>query len=844
MKLAFSTKCWSTYNFYDLCYMAKETMFQGIEPHNVKNNLFTDKKGAFNDYTSTKTKRFLFENKLSLPCIDATADMSYLFLEKTESDIYRDTYSELEKCIYLAEILDIPYVRLQFFKEAENRENFLSDLAKILKPISDKSRKKGVELLIETKGIFKDTKLLRSLFEENPSLEIGALWNVKNTCLSMGKEPQHTIENLGAYIKHVHFADAKTEKGKLKSTLLGEGELPVNEIMSALSSINYNGFITFVCEKELLDEYKDIEIILTHFASFMQRFEDPSKNKENFYYNRTHTGKMLWKKDILISETLPSLLDKMTEAFPDQCAVKYTTLDYTRTYSEFRNDVDDFARALVSLGVKAGSHVAIWAPNIPEWYIAFWAVTKIGAVLVSMNTAYKTHEAEYLLKQSDTHTLILTEGSKLSDYSAIIEQLCPELARKKSGEPLYAKRLPLLRNIITVGFKKKGALTWEKALKLKDKTSLQQVYAMAEKVSKDDVCNMQYTSGTTGFPKGVMLTHHNIVNNGKCIGDRMDLSTADRTLIHVPMFHCFGMVLAMLASITHGATIYPLAYFSPKSSLSCINNEHITVCHGVPTMFIAMLNHEDFEKTDFSFMRTGIMAGSPCPMSVMQAVVDKMNMREITIVYGQTEASPGCTMSLVDDPLQVRVSTVGRPLPEIECKIINTETGEDCKLNETGEFVARGYNVMKGYYKMPKATSKAIDKDGWLHTGDLALKTEDGNFKITGRLKDMIIRGGENIYPKEIEEYIYTHPKVSDVQVVGIPDEKYGEEILASVILKENNSMTADEMKDYVRLNMARHKVPRYVEFVSKFPLNLAGKVLKEQLKKEAIERLKQNNDK
>ncbi|MBQ7219256.1 MAG: AMP-binding protein, partial [Ruminococcus sp.] len=339
-------------------------------------------------------------------------------------------------------------------------------------------------------------------------------------------------------------------------------------------------------------------------------------------------------------------------------------------------------------------------------------------------------------------------------------------------------------------------------------------------------------------PKGVMLTHYNIVNNGKNIGDRMDLSTEDRMMIQVPMFHCFGMVLAMTASMTHGATILPLPYFSPKPALACINNEHITAFHGVPTMFIAMLEHPDFPKTDFSYMRTGIMAGSPCPISAMREVVEKMRMTEITIVYGQTEASPGCTMSSTDDSIEVRVTTVGKELPEIECKIVNPETGEECPPNVTGEFIARGYNIMKGYYKMPEETAKAIDKDGWLHTGDLACKTEDGYYKITGRLKDMIIRGGENIYPKEIEEFIYTNPKVSDVQVIGVPDENYGEEIMACVILKEGETMTEQEMKDFVAANMARHKVPRYVDFVDAFPMNAAGKILKYKMREDAVEKL------
>jgi fatty-acyl-CoA synthase len=318
----------------------------------------------------------------------------------------------------------------------------------------------------------------------------------------------------------------------------------------------------------------------------------------------------------------------------------------------------------------------------------------------------------------------------------------------------------------------------------------------------------------------------------------MDLSTADRFMIHVPMFHCFGMVLSMTACMTHGSTMLPLPYFSPKPALACINQERITAFNGVPTMFIAMLEHEDFPRTDFSYMRTGIMAGSPCPIAVMRDVVKKMRMDEITIVYGQTEASPGCTMSSTDDPLEVRVTTVGRALPEIECKVVDPETGRELPDGEIGEFCARGYNIMKGYYKMPAATAAAIDKDGWLHTGDLACRTPEGNYRITGRLKDMIIRGGENIYPKEIEDFIYTHPKVSDVQVIGVPDKNYGEEIMACVILKEGASMTAEELKAFVAANMARHKTPRYVEFVESFPMNAAGKILKYKMREEAVEKL------
>ncbi len=328
------------------------------------------------------------------------------------------------------------------------------------------------------------------------------------------------------------------------------------------------------------------------------------------------------------------------------------------------------------------------------------------------------------------------------------------------------------------------------------------------------------------------------IGNGKAIGDCMDLSTADRLMIQVPMFHCFGMVLAMTAAMTHGTTMSPIPAFSPSKGLACINQEKITAFHGVPTMFIAMLGHKDFDKTDFSYMRTGIMAGSPCPIKVMEDVIEKMNMKEICITYGQTEASPGCTMSKTTDSIEARVNTVGGAMYGVECKIVDPETGEDLPDNVDGEFVARGYNIMKGYYKMPEATAAAIDADGWLHTGDLARRDENGYYKITGRIKDMIIRGGENIYPKEIEDFIYTHPKVSDVQVIGVPDKDYGEAIMACVILKKGETMTEDELKEYVSSHMAKHKTPAYVDFVDSFPMNAAGKILKYKMRENAVEKL------
>jgi fatty-acyl-CoA synthase len=651
----------------------------------------------------------------------------------------------------------------------------------------------GIVILAETSGLFANTKKLCELLDSFAHDNLAALWDMYATYFTANEEPETTIKNLGAYVKHVHIKDAvKTDDG-FEFCLIGEGEMPIEEMILSLRSVNFDGFISLEWTPDWCEELDDMEIIFSHFVNFMRQWGDTSKN-DSLYYNRAHTGRYVWEKDRLIDCTFSQVLDRMVEEFPDQYAFKYTTLDYTRTYSEFRDDVDTFARSLIALGVKAGTHVAVWATNVPQWYIAFWATVKLGAVLVTVNTAYKIHEIEYLLRQSDTHTIIMTEGAKDCHYGKIIAELCPELENTKPGQPLHSKRLPFLRNAITVGFKQKGCLTWNDALEISNQVPLSEVYRMASLVDKDDVCNMQYTSGTTGFPKGVMLTHYNVVNNGKYIGDRMELSTADRMMIQVPMFHCFGMVLSMTSSMTHGATMCPMPYFSAKSSLACVNNERITAFNGVPTMFIAMMNHPDFAKTDFSHVRVGIMAGANCPADLMKKATEVMNMKEIVSVYGQTEASPGCTMSSYFDSLTVRTETVGSAFANVECKIIDPETGEDCPNGVNGEFVARGYNIMKGYYKMPKATAEAIDKNGWLHTGDLACRDDDGNYRITGRLKDMIIRGGENIYPKEIEEFIYTCDKVSDVQVIGVPDKTYGEEIMACIILKKGESMTEEEM--------------------------------------------------
>ncbi|HHV95411.1 MAG TPA: AMP-binding protein [Clostridiaceae bacterium] len=832
MKLAFSTLGCPDFSWPDIYSMAKDLGFDGIEIRGLGDEIFAVRAQPFTESELPNTIKKLSELRLEIPCLSSGCCLKFADKEK-------ENCQEINQYIMLASKLGTPYIRILADSEPQPSGEvddgvILAALQKLI-PLAEE---KGVTLLIETNGVYTDTARLCNLLNQVASDAVAALWDMHHTYRFGGEKPSKTVENLGAYIKYVHIKDSVMENGMVRYRMMGEGDLPIDDMIKALDSINYDGYISLEWVKRWATDLDDAGVVFPNFANYMRRYIKKGPIRGRLFENKTKTGKYIWEKDILIDLTFPQVLDRVVEEFPDQYAFRYITTDYTRTYSEFRDDVDTFARALIALGVKPGDHVAIWATNVPQWFITFWATVKIGAVLVTVNTAYKIYEVEYLLRQSDTHTLVMIDGYKDSDYIGIIKELCPELETAEEGKPLHIKRLPFLRNIITIESKLEGCLTWSEALALAEKIPLEEVYRRASSINKHDVCNIQYTSGTTGFPKGVMLTHYNIINNGKCIGDCMDLSTADRMLIQVPMFHCFGMVLSMTACMTHGATMCPIPYFSPKVALECIDREKITACNGVPTMFIAMLGHEDFAKTDFSHMRTGIMAGSPCPVKVMQDVVEKMNMKEITIVYGQTEASPGCTQSRVDDPLEVRVNTVGRPLPGIECKIVNPKTGEDLPDNVDGEFVVRGYNVMKGYYKMPEATAAVIDKDGWLHTGDLARRDENGNYKITGRIKDMIIRGGENIYPKEIEDFIYTHPKVKDVQVIGVPDKHYGEEIMACVILKEGESMTADELKDYVRTHMAKHKTPKYVEFLTEFPMNAAGKVLKYKLREYAIDKL------
>ncbi len=833
MKIAFSTLGCPDFSWTDIYSLAKDFGFHGIEIRGLGENIFSGSNSPFVPEKLEKTAAQLKKLKLEIPCLSSGCAFRY-------ADKHEETIAELKKYIALAHELGTPYIRVLGDLTAEPTTDFDDECVieplKLLGPIAQEA---GVTLLIETNGVYSDTKRLADVLSKIACDGVAALWDFNHPYRFNGELPETTITNLGAYIKYVHIKDSVVENGKIVYRLVGEGDLPPMEsYMKALRSLNYEGYISLEWMKQYAPELSDAGIVFPHFAHFMAQYTGVSQTDGHLISNAAGTGKYVWPKNQLIDLTFPQVLDRMCEEFPNQYAFRYTECDYTRTYPEFRDDVDTFARALISMGVKQGDHVAIWATNVPAWYITFWATVKIGAVLVTVNTAYKIHEAEYLLRQSDTHTLVMVDGYKDSDYVGIIRELVPELASHEAGKPIHSRRLPFLRNVITVESEQPGCLTWDAAFALADKTPVDAVYRRASMINKHDVCNMQYTSGTTGFPKGVMLTHYNVVNNGKAIGDCMDLSTADRMMIQVPMFHCFGMVLAMTASMTHGVTMSPIPAFSPKKGLACINSEKITCFHGVPTMFIAMLNHENFEKTDFSHMRTGIMAGSPCPIKVMEEVVEKMHMPEICITYGQTEASPATTMSKTTDPLELRCTTVGQSMFAVETKIVDPETGEEVPDGVDGEFCARGYNIMKGYYKMPEATAAAIDSEGWLHSGDLARRLENGYYKITGRIKDMIIRGGENIYPKEIEDFLYTNPKVKDVQVIGVPDKQYGEEIMACIVLNEGVTASEEEIRAFCLANMAKHKCPRYIRFVKGFPMNAAGKILKYKMREEAVEYL------
>ncbi len=528
--------------------------------------------------------------------------------------------------------------------------------------------------------------------------------------------------------------------------------------------------------------------------------------------------------------TLGQMLDEAIARCPDNEAIVYVDRDLRMTYRQFGQVVDQLARGLMALGVAKGEKVAVWATNIPYWVALQFATAKIGAVLLTVNTNYKTAELAYLLEQSEAENLFLIDGHMDTDYLQTIYELVPELKQQERGK-LQSERFPHLKRVFFLGLEKhRGMYAMPEVTALAAMVPQGDYAQRQQTLDPHDVVNMQYTSGTTGFPKGVMLTHHNIGNNGFWIGENQKFSAADRVCLPVPLFHCFGCVLGVLAAVSHGATLVILEKFDPVQVMASVEQEHCTALYGVPTMFIAVLEHKLFPKFDFSSLRTGIMAGSPCPVHVMRQVIDKMYMREVTICYGLTEGSPVITQTLPSDDMRRRTETVGRAMPLIEVKIADPETGRTLGMGEQGEVCCRGYNVMKGYYKMPEATARAIDADNWLHTGDLGVLDADGYLAITGRHKDMIIRGGENIYPREIEEFLYRMENIADVQVVGVPSRKYGEEVGAFIIKKKNADLTADDIRDFCRGQISRFKIPRHVAFVDAFPMTASGKVQKYKL--------------
>lgn len=542
----------------------------------------------------------------------------------------------------------------------------------------------------------------------------------------------------------------------------------------------------------------------------------------------------------LEGHTIDEVLRTTVRKYGDRDAMVFPKSGQRWTWTEFEKEVDAAARALVALNVRKGEHVAVWATNVPQWVIMQFATARIGAVLVTINPAYRPFELKYVLDQSDAVALFLVDKFKTSDYFAMLKEVLPSLGSPEGGSPraLNLKEFPKLRNVVAFqGEPPEGVFKWNEFLELCGEPSEHDYNAALQYLEPQDKINIQYTSGTTGFPKAATLSHRNLLFNAYYIGDCQRLTHEDRICIPVPFYHCFGCVLGTLACAVYGsAMIVPNEYFKPTETLQAIAAERATALYGVPTMFIAQLEEPTFSQYDLKSLRTGIMAGAPCPIEIMRQVIDKMGASEITIAYGQTEASPVVTQTRYDDPIELRVETVGRATPGVEVKIVDPATGETLGDNTQGEFCCRGHAVMLGYYKNPEATAAAIDKDGWLHTGDLAIRTPKGYFRITGRIKDMLIRGGENIYPREIEECLFTHPAIEQAAVVGVPDLKYGEEVCAWIRLKSGSSLTEAEVRDFCKKQLAHYKTPKYVRFVESFPQTVTGKIQKFKIRETMIE--------
>lgn len=544
---------------------------------------------------------------------------------------------------------------------------------------------------------------------------------------------------------------------------------------------------------------------------------------------------------MLYDRTLGDWLEHWAQSTPDKEYIVYSDRNLRFTWSEFNQRVDNMAKGLISIGVERGSHVGIWAANVPDWLTLLFACAKIGAIYVTVNTNYKQTELEYLCGNSDMHTLCIVNGEKDSDFVQMTYEMLPELKTCERGH-LKSERFPYMKNVVYVGQEKhRGMYNTAELLTLGAYAADDRLNELKAQVKCHDVVNMQYTSGTTGFPKGVMLSHHNIANNGYLTGEHMKFTQDDKLCCCVPLFHCFGVVLASMNVLTHGCTQVMVERFDPLVVLASIHKERCTALYGVPTMFIAELNHPMFDMFDMSSLRTGIMAGSLCPVELMKQVQEKMYMK-VTSVYGLTETSPGMTQTRIDDAFETRCHSVGSDFEFTEVKVLDPETHQECAVGTQGEMCCRGYNVMKGYYKNMEATAEVIDANGFLHSGDLGVKDEDGNYRITGRIKDMIIRGGENIYPREIEEFLYKLEGVKDVQVAGIPSPKYGETVGAFIILKEGCTLQESDVRDFCRNKIARYKIPKYVFFIDEFPMTGSGKIQKFKLKDLGVQLCKEQH--
>jgi len=541
---------------------------------------------------------------------------------------------------------------------------------------------------------------------------------------------------------------------------------------------------------------------------------------------------------LFIGDTIGVHFDRVAERFAGRGALIVRHQQIRWTYGELKERVDAFAAGLLALGLKRGDRIGVWSPNNAEWVVTQFATAKAGLILVNINPAYRVAELEYALNKAGCLALVTAAQFKTSDYLGMLRELAPELGKAQPGD-LHAPRLPDLRLVITIGTEStRGTVRFDDVASVARDADRHRLSALAEELQFDDPINIQFTSGTTGFPKGATLSHHNILNNGLFIAEAMKLTEQDRVCIPVPLYHCFGMVIGNLGCLTHGSTmVYPSEGFDPLATLETIAEERCTAVYGVPTMFIAEMDHPDFAKFDLSSLRTGMMAGSPCPIEVMKRAFSLMHLSEVVIGYGMTETSPASFASATDDPIERRVSTVGRILPHVEAKVVDVE-GRIVPRGAAGELLTRGYLVMLGYWEDEEKTHEAIDPAGWMHTGDLATIDEEGYCNIVGRIKDMVIRGGENVYPREIEEFLYRHPKIQDVQVIGIPDPRYGEELCAWVRLRDGEIVTVEEIRAFCQGQIAHYKVPRYVKFVDGFPMTVTGKIQKFLMRQQMIEEL------